>query len=71
MQAANNGNLTLAIELFERVAKDDPKHKDLWNNLGRAYLADNQYQKAADTFKKQIEANPYDEVRYIRTGAGV
>ena len=63
-QAANNGNFTLAIQLFERVAKDDPKHKDLWNNLGRAYLADNQYQKAADTFQKQIVANPYDEYAY-------
>ncbi len=67
-QAANNGNFTLAIQLFERVAKDDPKHKELWNNLGRAYLADNQYQKAADTFQKQIEANPYDEYAYAGLG---
>ncbi len=67
-QAANNGNFTLAIQLFERVAKDDPKHKGLWNNLGRAYLADNQYQKAADAFKKQIEANPYDEYAYSGLG---
>jgi tetratricopeptide (TPR) repeat protein len=69
MQAANNNNFTLAIELFERVAKDDPKHKGLWNNLGRAYLADNQYQKAADTFKKQIDANAYDEYAYVNLGA--
>ncbi len=38
MQAGNNNNFPLAIELFERVAKEDPKHKGLWNNLGRAYL---------------------------------
>jgi hypothetical protein len=46
VQAGNNNNFPLAIELFERVAKQDPKHKGLWNNLGRAYLADSQYQAA-------------------------
>ena len=69
VQAANNNNFTLAIELFERVAKEDPKHKGLWNNLGRAYLADNQYQKAADAFKKQIEANAYDEYAHVFLGS--
>jgi tetratricopeptide (TPR) repeat protein/transglutaminase-like putative cysteine protease len=69
VQAANSNNFPLAIELFERVAKDDPKHKGLWNNLGRAYLADDQYQKAVDNFKKQIEANAYDEYAYVNLGA--
>jgi tetratricopeptide (TPR) repeat protein len=69
LQAANNNNFPMAIDLFERVAKADPKHKDLWNNLGRAYLADNQYQKAADAFKKEIDANPYDEYAYTSLGA--
>ncbi len=68
LQAANNNNFTLAIELFERVAKADPKHKDLWNNLGRAYLADAQYQKAVDTFQKQLEANAYDEYAHTLLG---
>ena len=68
-QAANNNNFTLAVELFERVAKTDPKHKNLWNNLGRAYLAMHEDQKAADAFKKQIEANPYDEYAYTSLGA--
>ena len=69
LQAANNNNFTLAIELFERVAKSDPKHKDLWGALGRAYLADNQFQKAVDAFQKQIDANPYDEYAYVFQGA--
>lgn len=68
-QAANNNNFTLAVELFERVAVTDPKHKNLWNNLGRSYLALQQNQKAADAFKKQIEANPYDEYAYTNLGA--
>jgi tetratricopeptide (TPR) repeat protein len=68
LQAANNNNFPLAINLFERVAKADPKHKDLWNNLGRAYLADNQYQKAADAFEKQLDANAYDEYAHTLLG---
>lgn len=69
MQAANNNNFALAIDLFQRVAKADPKHKGLWNNLGRSYLAVNDNQQAADAFKKQIEANPYDEYAYTNLGA--
>ena len=67
-QAANNNNFALAVDLYERVAKADPKHKGLWNNLGRAYLALHQDQKAADAFQKQIEANPYDEYAYANLG---
>ena len=69
VQAANNNNFPLAIDLFQRVAKVDPKHKGLWNNLGRAYLAQSEYQQAVDAFKKQIEANPYDEYAYTNLGA--
>jgi tetratricopeptide (TPR) repeat protein/transglutaminase-like putative cysteine protease len=68
VQAANNNDFPLAIELFQRVVKADPKHKGLWNNLGRAYLASNQDEQAADAFKKQIEANPYDEYAYTNLG---
>ncbi|HEY4932684.1 MAG TPA: DUF3857 domain-containing protein [Terriglobales bacterium] len=69
LQAANNNNLKLAIDLFERVAKSDPKHKDLWSRLGTAYLADGQFDKAATTFQKQVEVNPYDEYAYVLQGA--
>jgi tetratricopeptide (TPR) repeat protein len=69
VQAANSNNFALAIDLFQRVAKADPKHKGLWNNLGRAYLALNENEQAADAFKKQIEANPYDEYAYTNLGA--
>ena len=68
MQAMSNNNYALAIDLFQRVAKADPKHKDLWNNLGRAYLASNQYDQAVDAFKKQIEINAYDEFAYNNLG---
>ena len=68
MQAANNNNFALAIDLFQRVAKADPKHKGLWNSLGRAYLASNQNEQAADAFRRQIEINPYDEYAYDNLG---
>jgi len=68
LQAMGNNNYALAIDLFQRVVKADPKHKGLWNNLGRAYLASNQYGQAVDAFKKQIEINAYDEFAYNNLG---
>ena len=68
MQAMENNNYSVAIDLFQRVAKADPKHKGLWNNLGRAYLASNQYDRAIDAFNRQIEINPYDEFVYNNLG---
>src|SRR5208283_2694199 len=56
-QAGNNNNFELAIDLLQRVAKADPKHKDLWNYFGLAYLATNQNEQAIDAFKKEIELN--------------
>ena len=69
MQAGSNNNFALAIDLFQRVAKADPKHKGLWNGLGAAYLSTNQNEQAVDAFKKQIEINPYDEFAYQRPRA--
>jgi len=69
VQAANDNNFKLAIDLFERVAAADAKHKNLWDNLGRAYLADGQYEKAASAFQKQIDANAYDEYAHVLLGA--
>ena len=68
LQAMENNNYALVIDLFQRVLKADPKHKGVWNNLGRAYLASNQYDRAADAFKKQLEINPYDEFAYNNLG---
>jgi tetratricopeptide (TPR) repeat protein/transglutaminase-like putative cysteine protease len=67
-QAGNGGNFALAAELLERVAIIDPKYKGLWNNLGRSYLALHENQKAADAFKKEIEANAYDEYAFTSLG---
>jgi tetratricopeptide (TPR) repeat protein len=69
LQALNNRNFDLALQLLERVAAAEPSHKDLWKYLGRAYLATNQDQKAVEALQKQIAANPYDESAYVELGS--
>ena len=68
VQALNNRNFDLAIQLFERVQNIDPNHKGLLNSLGRAYLGADQDQKAIEVFQKQIASNPYDESAYNDLG---
>ncbi|HME31374.1 MAG TPA: DUF3857 domain-containing protein [Terriglobales bacterium] len=68
IQALKNNNLQLAVELFQRVVQQEPKHKSAWNSLGRAYLGLNQNDQAIAAFKKQIEINPYDEYAYNNLG---
>jgi len=67
-QALSNRNFDEALQLFERVQKADPSHKDIWKYLGRCYLATNQPEKAAVAFQKQLAANPYDESAYSELG---
>ncbi len=68
VQALNNRNFDEAVRLLERVQSAEPNHKDIWRYLGRAYIATNQTQKAAEAFQKQIAANPYDESAYSELG---
>ena len=68
VQALKNRNFDEAIQLFERVQKADPTHKDIWKYLGGAYMATDQSQKAVGGFSKQIAANPYDESAYSALG---
>ncbi len=68
LDALNNGNATLAIELLKRVVEAEPKHKTAWNNLGLAYLNNGLNDDAIAAFKKQVEINPYDEYAYNNEG---
>ncbi len=67
-QALKNNNYQLAVDLFQRVVKLEPKHKTAWNDLGRAYLGLNQNAQAVAAFQKQIELNPYDQFAYNNLG---
>ena len=69
LQALKNNNYELAISLFQRVVKLEPKHKTAWDEMGRAYLGLNQNDQAIDAFKKQIEIDPYHQYAYNDLGA--
>jgi tetratricopeptide (TPR) repeat protein/transglutaminase-like putative cysteine protease len=54
----------LAADLYQQVTEKDPKHPRAWNNLGRAYMAMMQLDKAVGAFNKALEVNAYDEFAY-------
>ncbi|HKT23249.1 MAG TPA: DUF3857 domain-containing protein [Terriglobales bacterium] len=66
--ALKNQNFRAASELLKKVVELEPKHKDAWNNLGRAYLALARYDDSIAAFQKQIEINPFDEFAYNNLG---
>lgn len=66
--ALKNQNFRAATELLKKVVELEPKHKDAWNNLGRAELALVKYDDAIAAFRKQIEINPFDEFAYNNLG---
>ncbi|MGC2112631.1 MAG: DUF3857 domain-containing protein [Candidatus Korobacteraceae bacterium] len=68
LQALSNQHFDLAVDLFQRALKADPKYKSAWGNLGRAYLALGKYDLAVDAFQKQIALNAYDDFAYNGLG---
>ncbi|HEX4002540.1 MAG TPA: DUF3857 domain-containing protein [Candidatus Acidoferrales bacterium] len=61
LAALNSGNMRAAIPLFQRVIALDPKHKQVWDDLGVAYLRDGSNDQAVAAFRKQLEIDPFDE----------
>jgi tetratricopeptide (TPR) repeat protein len=68
LAALRNLNYELAVELLKRVVALEPKHKDAWNNLGRAYLGMSKTDDAIRAFQQAIEVNPYDEFAHNNLG---
>ncbi len=68
VQALQNQHYESAVDLFQRVVKLEPKHKDAWNDLGNAYMGLGKYDDAIAAFKKQIEINAYDGYAYNNLG---
>jgi tetratricopeptide (TPR) repeat protein/transglutaminase-like putative cysteine protease len=52
-----------AVPLFQRVIELDPKkyEKEIWNDLGIAYMYGGKSDDAIAAFRKQLDVNPYDE----------
>ena len=66
--ALNSGNPREAIPLLQRAAVLDPKSKQVYNDLGFAYLRLRQYSEAEAAFHKQLEINPFAEHAYNDLG---
>jgi tetratricopeptide (TPR) repeat protein len=66
--ALENGSYRQAIVLLERVTALEPRHKSVWTQLGRAYMALHQLDKAIAAFQQQVAINPYDLYSYNNLG---
>jgi len=56
--ALNRQDFATAVALLQRAADQDSTSKDGWENLGQAYGALSQHDKAAQAFQKLIEKDP-------------
>lgn len=52
------GNAELSIEAFKEAARIDPMVADIWNDLGVAYVNNNDYGGAFEAFKTAVFADP-------------
>ncbi|HZT72397.1 MAG TPA: DUF3857 domain-containing protein [Terriglobales bacterium] len=66
--AFQEGDYGRAIQLFTQAAAAAAPPADVWNELGRAYLDDNQPGPALAAFQKQIAHNPFDPYAYNNAG---
>ena len=66
--ALQSGNFGIAVDLLKRVAELEPKHKTVWNDLGRVYLTQRKFSDAEAAFNKQIALDPYDPYAHNNLG---
>lgn len=69
--AFQSNNYPAAVQLLERVAKAEPKRKNLWNLLGLSYYLQGKRERAIECFRKQIELDPFDERAEILLGTAL
>jgi tetratricopeptide (TPR) repeat protein/transglutaminase-like putative cysteine protease len=67
-KALDEGNYSLAITLLKSAVEADPKSRQGWNELGRAYFGTRQYDLAISAFQKQIEIDPRHDDAYNHLG---
>lgn len=67
--ALDAGNAQAAIDLLRRAARLEPSRKDIWNNLGLAYLRLGQPEPAVNAFQTQIRLNARDPIAHDYLGA--
>jgi len=57
--ALKRQDFATAANLLQRAADQDAATKEGWDELGKAYSALNDHDKAIQAFKKQVEVEPY------------
>lgn len=67
-EARKNGHYGTAIDLLNRAVEAEPKSKKAWNDLGLAYLDDQQDNLAINAFQKQIEVDAFNENAFNNLG---
>ena len=63
--ALENREFMPAINLFKRVLETDPKHVQSWGNLGLAYAAIGEKDKALECLDKALELDPEYEIAAV------
>lgn len=59
LQHLRDGRVDQAIEAFKLATKGDGKNAYFQKGLGQAYLAKRDWGKAAESFRRALEINPY------------
>jgi tetratricopeptide (TPR) repeat protein len=57
-----------AVDLYKRLLDADPKRKNGWISLGRAYMGLRDTDHAIEAFRKQADMNAYDEYAFNSLG---
>lgn len=57
--ALQRRDFAAAVDLLKTVVEKEPRRKDAWDQLGRAYAGLNQHDQAIAAFRKQIEVDEY------------
>ena len=53
-----SNNYEQSINIYRRATLLSPNNKDIWNNLGYAYMKLNNINEAKKSFKRAIEIDP-------------
>lgn len=59
-EALGSGRFDVALNLYQRAAEKEPKHKVIYRLIGEAYMQLRRFPQAEEAFRRQIAANAFD-----------
>ncbi|PZG35139.1 hypothetical protein C1I98_27795 [Spongiactinospora gelatinilytica] len=68
MKLLREGSPAAAAALLERAAEAEPGSRSVREGLARAQFNSRQYEKAADSFRSIVDANPTEDYAYFGLG---